>query len=183
MSEEVIPAKRGRKPIEIVKGEFQGLVNLLENREKFTSRSALWNAVAAHPWAKHKKPRALTAQVAMLYAEKNGIIVTTPKGAKFSKDNPPPTARRNKVTQLAPPDGSAVAQAVKPKGTKGRYRLAIVEKCMDCSSGSKKEVRLCTVVKCPLYPVRPYKNRSANTCLTTSTYAASEDTSDAVPSE
>jgi len=27
-------------------------------------------------------------------------------------------------------------------------------KCLDCTAGSRKEVRLCTVVQCPLYPYR-----------------------------
>lgn len=31
---------------------------------------------------------------------------------------------------------------------------AIRAKCLDCCCGSAKEVRLCTVVKCPLYVYR-----------------------------
>ena len=31
---------------------------------------------------------------------------------------------------------------------------SIREKCIDCSGGSPKEVRLCTVIKCALYPYR-----------------------------
>ena len=31
---------------------------------------------------------------------------------------------------------------------------AIRAKCIDCCGGDKKEVRLCTCVKCPLYPYR-----------------------------
>jgi len=31
---------------------------------------------------------------------------------------------------------------------------AIRQKCLDCSCGSDKEVRLCTVYDCPLYPYR-----------------------------
>ena len=27
-------------------------------------------------------------------------------------------------------------------------------KCLDCTAGSRKEVRLCTVVQCALYPYR-----------------------------
>lgn len=164
-------AKRGRKPIEINPAEFQRYVTLLEEKHKFTSRSALWTALAAHPWALARKaagqPRPLTAQVAMLFAQKHNIVLTTPKGEKgFSKTNPPPTAERRKVTQLAPPEGNDNAAVVKTG--KGRFRLAILNKCLDCSGGSKKEVRLCTVVKCPLYSVRPYRGKGT-TCLTTST--------------
>ena len=31
-------------------------------------------------------------------------------------------------------------------------------KCLDCSGGSTKEVRLCPIKKCPLYPFRMGKN-------------------------
>ena len=31
---------------------------------------------------------------------------------------------------------------------------SIREKCLDCSCGSPKEVRLCPVIKCALYPYR-----------------------------
>ncbi len=31
---------------------------------------------------------------------------------------------------------------------------AIRRKCLDCCSGQVKEVRLCTVEKCPLFPYR-----------------------------
>ena len=31
---------------------------------------------------------------------------------------------------------------------------SIREKCLDCTNGSRKEIRLCTVVHCALYPYR-----------------------------
>ena len=31
---------------------------------------------------------------------------------------------------------------------------SIREKCLDCTNGSLKEIRLCTVVQCALYPYR-----------------------------
>ena len=31
---------------------------------------------------------------------------------------------------------------------------SIKEKCLDCTNGSRKEIRLCTVVQCALYPYR-----------------------------
>ena len=39
----------------------------------------------------------------------------------------------------------------KPKTTPLK---SIREKCIDCSGGSHKEVRLCPVIKCALYPYR-----------------------------
>lgn len=35
---------------------------------------------------------------------------------------------------------------------------AIRKKCLDCMCGSKKEVRLCPIKDCPLYPYRFGKN-------------------------
>lgn len=37
-------------------------------------------------------------------------------------------------------------------------REAIRAKCLDCSGYSTKEVEECTVITCPLYEYRPYKN-------------------------
>ena len=31
---------------------------------------------------------------------------------------------------------------------------SIRQKCLDCTNGSRKEIRLCTVVQCALYPYR-----------------------------
>ena len=31
---------------------------------------------------------------------------------------------------------------------------SIRAKCLDCTCGSLKEIRLCPVIKCPLYPYR-----------------------------
>ena len=31
---------------------------------------------------------------------------------------------------------------------------SIRQKCLDCTAGSRKEIRLCTVIQCALYPYR-----------------------------
>ena len=31
---------------------------------------------------------------------------------------------------------------------------SIRKKCLDCTAGSRKEIRLCTVIQCALYPYR-----------------------------
>lgn len=38
--------------------------------------------------------------------------------------------------------------------SKNRPLKKIREKCLDCSGGHRKEVRLCPVEDCPLYPFR-----------------------------
>ena len=40
---------------------------------------------------------------------------------------------------------------------------SIRDKCIDCSGGSHKEVRLCPVIKCALYPYRMGKRPSQAT--------------------
>ncbi len=42
---------------------------------------------------------------------------------------------------------------------------AIRAKCLDCSCGSKNEVRLCSVQKCPLYAYRFGKRPKADTFI------------------
>lgn len=39
---------------------------------------------------------------------------------------------------------------------------AIKLKCLDCACGQLKEVRLCPVIKCPLYPYRLGTLRAKN---------------------
>lgn len=40
---------------------------------------------------------------------------------------------------------------------------AIRKKCLDCSNHQSKEVRLCTVINCPLYAYRFGRRPDANT--------------------
>ncbi len=40
-------------------------------------------------------------------------------------------------------------------------RAAINAKCFDCANHQRREVTRCTVTRCPLFPVRPWKSRTA----------------------
>ncbi len=40
---------------------------------------------------------------------------------------------------------------------------SIRKKCLDCSNYQSKEVRLCTVIKCAIYPYRFGRRPDANT--------------------
>ena len=46
------------------------------------------------------------------------------------------------------------------------YKDAIKEKCLDCCCDQYNEVKLCSVVNCPLYPFRlgknPFSKRKGN---------------------
>ena len=48
----------------------------------------------------------------------------------------------------------------KAKQNPSSMRLAVNAKCWDCSCEQIKEVRLCTVAECPLFPVRPYQKKA-----------------------
>jgi hypothetical protein len=37
---------------------------------------------------------------------------------------------------------------------------AIKAKCLDCTCWQRKEITLCTVTACPLWPYRPYQDES-----------------------
>jgi hypothetical protein len=39
----------------------------------------------------------------------------------------------------------------------GDMRKAIADKCLDCSGNSKKEVNMCPITDCPLFPFRLIK--------------------------
>ena len=42
---------------------------------------------------------------------------------------------------------------------------AIRAKCLDCSCGQPKEVRLCCIKNCPLYPYRMGKRPKTENCI------------------
>jgi len=52
---------------------------------------------------------------------------------------------------------------------------AIRKKCLDCSCGQPKEIRLCPIIKCPLYPYRMGR-RPSQTTLDTMNEFYSENT-------
>ena len=53
------------------------------------------------------------------------------------------------------------------------YTKAIQQKCLDCCCGVRKEVRDCTIFRCPLFPYRfgmrpdSYINKHPNTVVVT----------------
>lgn len=164
-------ATRGRKAIEIDRVAFQDTVKVLEleNGGSFNNRSELWAAVANSEWAKNLKPRPLTPQVAMLKADALNISVNTPKAKRGRQAGQlVPTGGKRKQRKV---DENAIAELRKETGVvnlkvvdrvaKGSLKAAIKLKCIDCSGGSKKEVALCPCVACPLYTVRPYRDKKS----------------------
>lgn len=155
---------RGRKAIELNKGDFQAAITSLENLHKPTNRSQLWQIVAGSDWANMQKPRPLTAQVAMLKAKELGLTIQTPMGKRgegLVRSNGP--ARKRISLDVIENVGKGVPvrfQKSLVKLASGSLKAAIKLKCLECSAWEMKEVRDCNVNSCSLYPVRPYKNQN-----------------------
>lgn len=160
---------RGRKALPISQAILRKVIAELEEKQSFSSRSALWAAVAD---TKYAKSVGLTAQTAMLRAEKWGIALKTPKGQRgrtkgqgFPAGATP--GRKSKRMPLPLVETLRAAMpaelsAVVDKAAKGSLRAAVKLLCIDCSGGSKKEVSLCEITTCPLWWFRPYKrNKNA----------------------
>lgn len=163
-------ATRGRKPIEVTPVELQEVIRQVESTApdgKFPNRSALWQAIEQTVWAKSRQPRPLTAQVAMLIAQKNNLVMNTVPGLKGRQKGcgPVPGAGKRKRKETDAEIIIALKNAV-PKGYEktvaracaGSMKAAIKLKCLDCVCFERKEVALCTIKDCSLYNFRPYKN-------------------------
>lgn len=169
----------GREAIKVTKEEFQTAVETLEKTQpegKFKNRSALWHAMEESVWAKTRQPVPLSAQVAMSRAKVFGTKINTPLGKKGKEKGQGPTnvvSRKRKpmadniVTALM--NGIPIAEDGKKirekyngtvaKAAKGSLKAVIKLKCLDCCAWQQKEVSLCTVIDCPNWNYRPYKNK------------------------
>lgn len=48
-------------------------------------------------------------------------------------------------------------RSIYKKGFSGSKANALKAKCLECSCNQREEIRSCTVVRCPLWEVRPYR--------------------------
>ncbi len=165
----------GRPALNIDKDEFQAVVNLLEAKNTFNSRNALWQAVENTDWAKSQKPVPLKSWTVASNAEKLNITIKTP-GKELNKEDGPANIETNidefpilPVPEISKP---TIIKNVRGKPVKfcknevhvpvTDLRQAVINKCMDCSGNSRENVASCHVKSCPLYAVRPYKKESEN---------------------
>jgi hypothetical protein len=157
--------RRGRPGIAVSQPDFTKVVAEVEAAQTFTSRSALWDAVAATPYA---KAIGLTAQVAALRAKQWNLTVNTPLGRKgFVKGATPTGPKKAKRKGKLSADFIRVLTArygknhpaLVKRACNGNKTALVSLKCIDCSNDQKKEIRLCTINYCPLYPIRPYKGK------------------------
>lgn len=163
-------ATRGRKALPVSMAILLKVIEELEEKQSFSSRSALFAAVAETPYAKSV---GLSAQTAMLRIKNAGADaqLKTPLGKRGRSPgegmpaNAVSKGRKRKrmpltiVAGLSHAMGPSFTSLVN-KAAKGSLRAAATLKCIDCSGGSKGEVAKCEIRECPLWFFRPYKRRS-----------------------
>lgn len=156
---------RGRKKLAITREELQGVVDQLEAETPFTSRAALWQAVAGTEWAKNLIPRPLTAQVAMLRAKELGVTVKTacgeigkPREGRDKKSFVLPL----KVIEISKRETPSKYHDVLERANAGSRKAAMKLKCLECSGWSQNEVAHCEIYGCALWQFRPYKRTKPN---------------------
>ena len=164
-----VAKKRGRPAKAITSDEMGEAIFVLENEQpegKFASRSALWAAVAESDFG---RKWGLSPQMAMVYFnklnEENPDCIcpsTVPAEKGLRKGHK--IARKGKGKRAKHRDVSAIRASVPEqyqklveKVEKGSRNAAIKLRCLDCSNWQKKEITLCTVKECGLYPFRPYQ--------------------------
>lgn len=156
---------RGRKPIAINKEELTALIAAVESSEQFTSRNALWVAVANTAKAKEI---GLSQQVAMLRAKEWGIEPKTPRGMRGRVKGqvvPQTGKRKSKRMSLTIINTLKAAfpehrHGLVHRAAKGSLTAAVRLKCLDCCNQDVDSIRQCTIVACPLWTFRPYRGNS-----------------------
>jgi hypothetical protein len=79
-----------------------------------------------------------------------------PPGKPRCRRTPPPRTRRSRCRPRRP--ASCPGPSNRPPGAaSGRKPGCIGLCCLDCCCWQREEVRHCTCVACPLWPVRPYQ--------------------------
>jgi hypothetical protein len=171
MSETIVVGakKRGRQAIEVTPAELQEQINKLESNtpdgNHFPNRSALWSALEATEWAKTRRPRPLSGQVAMVLANKFKLTIKTPLGKRGGGSVPINTGSKTRrvisldvltpVKKVVPQKYQKLVNSM----AKGSKKAAIKLVCLQCSNWQPNEVRHCPVTNCVTYPIRPFQGK------------------------
>ncbi len=152
---------RGRKKLVLDRAEFQAVINELESRQNFNTRSELCMAIEETDFAKRQKPRPLTWSVAMARIKDMGIECKTQNRQRKQKlSSPCVTSERmsshSKTFRLLEKEYPAYKSLI-ARAAKGSLRAVIKLKCLDCTCGQKREIKYCQCFACPLYPQRPFQ--------------------------
>ncbi len=146
--------------------ELENQLNLLEEGQQFTNRSALYKAVCETPWGIAQN---LSPPLIYLRVKEFQIPLRTPLGRRgggtmeaaraqrsaglSKKDKLAVFARTFQILRAKMPHHENIIQKAEEGSTKALIKL----KCLDCCCDQREEIRNCLVVSCPLFPVRPYQ--------------------------
>jgi hypothetical protein len=159
-----------RVKLEINKEEFQKVVTDLEASQTFENPSALWKAVEKSEWSQNLQPRPITAAVAYVRAKELGIKYNTQPGKRGTMPagahRAPRVPRSKKMKAFAETFSKLRKMSPKrflplvDKAQKGSAKACIKLKCLECSNWDSKEVKLCVIKDCPLFPIRPFQEKA-----------------------
>ncbi len=177
-----------RTKLEISRTDFINEIKKLEEKETFLNVQNLALAIAETEWAKDFKPKPITSPIATLRIKEWQLIergeIKTSKGRrgrqsgiKLSDEQKSAmvSGRVNKSFDeewlkalkanipLTDSKGNKTDRFIKiyNKAVKGSIKAFLKLKCLDCSNWESTEVKLCTCISCPLWGIRPYKQKVA----------------------
>jgi hypothetical protein len=155
-----------RKKREVNQKDFEEVLAILESQQEFPNLSALWNAVAATPWA---LGNGVTPSVAYLRARDFNLIsrLKTQAGRKGRAPGSGPVAPGPRKPRRKVSHDLSIFRARTPASfhrlitiaEKGSKSAALKLHCLQCCAFVRKEVRNCSCYSCPLHPFRPYQDR------------------------
>lgn len=156
-----------RKEIVINKSELQNEINRLEKSTTFPTLSHLWKALEETAWARNYTPKGLKSATLYVKAKSLGITTKTQPGkkgrSKGEKVTGVRTPRREKLKKFKENFQQMRKQFPKTylplvdAAENGSMKAAVKLKCLDCSANQPKEVKMCNIESCPLFPFRPYQ--------------------------
>ena len=162
-------ATRGRKKLELNKGELQQIITKLEQAQTFANLSELFLAVENTEWAKSMEPRPLKAPVVYQRVKELGIVCQTVPGKRgnpnlgklnASGEVVVKRSRAEKLTGFTKSFAQMRDEVPKEyiplinRAQAGSIKSAIRLKCSECCGFVKSEVRKCHISACALYPFR-----------------------------
>ncbi len=153
--------------------EFKKVILTMENDGPYQSMSNFFIKLCQTDWAKNLKPRPLSSYIAHIRAKElqitinlNKTTTVVPKLLEIKNIN----STNNNIPTLYDKDASKVSFDTMKKDFPLKYNIAInsaekgsimsfvLLKCVDCSGFNIDEVTNCTVVGCPLWPIRPFQS-------------------------
>jgi len=103
----------------------------------------------------------IKTQMFYLRAKEWGLTFQKVSGLKQDRENKPKKSKKKLKINLVkwPKDQLLKYKSVIDRAENGSYKAFIKLKCISCSNFQQKEVRLCGVDTCEIYPIRPYRGK------------------------